>query len=140
MKDQYLTLLNAIFFHWIGSLGWSLQCLQTFLKDVAKSATSQEAVFIGFHLTVHFLWWHSFSTKTQWSFKMCNIQCAWLAAFTFCTNGIRLLTFTNLQFKQFFLAYGWYKFWIFNMHNMLIFHLILFAVHILICHVRGWNT
>ena len=55
MKDQYLTLLNAIFFHWIGSLGWSLQCLQTFLKDVAKSATSQEAVFIGFHLTVHFL-------------------------------------------------------------------------------------
>ena len=35
-----------------GSFGWSLQCLQTFLKDVAKSATFQEAVFIGFHLTV----------------------------------------------------------------------------------------
>ena len=46
---------KCYFFHWIGSLGWSLQCLQTFLKDVAKSATSQEAVFIGFHLTVHFL-------------------------------------------------------------------------------------
>ena len=95
-----------------GSFGWSLQSLQTFLKDVAKSATFQEAVFIGFTSLCIFCDDTLFPPKRNGVSK-CAIFSAhdWLHLHFVQMVLIRLVltTFTNLQFKQ-KMAYGWYKF------------------------------